>query len=110
MKINRVKSLNGEITIPGDKSISHRSIMFGSIADGITEVHGFLNGADCISSMNCFRQMGIDIDYDGSVVTVHGKVCMDCQSLKAHSMSATAEQPLGLYRVSLPLSHLQADS
>ncbi len=73
MKINRVKSLNGEITIPGDKSISHRSIMFGSIADGITEVHGFLNGADCISSMNCFRQMGIDIDYDGSVVTVHGK-------------------------------------
>ena len=73
MKINRVKSLNGEITIPGDKSISHRSIMFGSIADGITEVHGFLNGADCISSMNCFRQMGIDIDYDGNVVTVHGK-------------------------------------
>ena len=73
MKINRVKSLNGEITIPGDKSISHRSIMFGSIADGITEVHGFLNGADCISSMNCFRQMGIDIDYDGCVVTVHGK-------------------------------------
>ena len=42
MKINRVISLNGEITIPGDKSISHRSIMFGSIADGITEVHGFL--------------------------------------------------------------------
>ena len=73
MKINRVKSLNGELTIPGDKSISHRSIMFGSIADGITEVHGFLNGADCISSMNCFRQMGIDIDYDGSIVTVHGK-------------------------------------
>ena len=105
MKINRVKSLNGELTIPGDKSISHRSIMFGSIADGITEVHGFLNGADCISSMNCFRQMGIDIDYDGSVVTVHG---MDCQSLKAHSMSATAEQPPDLYRVYLPLSHLQA--
>ena len=73
MKINRVKSLNGEITIPGDKSISHRCIMFGSIANGTTQIHGFLNGADCISSMNCFRQMGIDIDYDGSVVTVHGK-------------------------------------
>ena len=106
MKINRVRSLNGEITIPGDKSISHRSIMFGSIADGITEVHGFLNGADCISSMNCFRQMGIDIEYDGNIVTVHGKG----QSLKTHLMSATAEQPPDLYRVYLPLSHLQADS
>lgn len=46
--------------------------MLGSIASGITEVHGFLNGADCISSMNCFRQMGVDIDYDGSIVTIHG--------------------------------------
>ena len=116
MKINRVKSLNGEITIPGDKSISHRSIMFGSIADGITEVHGFLNGADCISSMKCFRQMGIDIYYDGSVVTVHGKGLNGLQPqpgralLNAHSMSATAEQPPDLYRAYLPLSHLQADS
>ena len=107
MKINRVKSLNGEITIPGDKSISHRSIMFGSIADGITEIHGFLNGADCISSMNCFRQMGIDIDYAVSLLYT-AKDYMDCQSLKAHSMSATAEQPPDLYRVYLPLSHLQA--
>ena len=46
--------------------------MLGSIASGITEVHGFLNGADCISSMNCFRQMGVEIDYDGSIVTIHG--------------------------------------
>ena len=110
MKINRVKSLNGEITIPGDKSISHRSIMFGSIAEGTTEVHGFLNGADCISSMNCFRQMGIDIDYDGYIVTVHGKGRMGCLNLRVLSMSATVERPPDLYRVSLPLSHLQADS
>lgn len=73
MIFNRKSSLKGELTIPGDKSISHRSVMFGSIAEGTTEIHGFLNGADCISSMNCFRQMGIDIDCEGDVVTVHGK-------------------------------------
>lgn len=73
MIFSRKTNLQGEITIPGDKSISHRSIMLGSLADGITEVHGFLNGADCISSMNCFRQMGVSIDYDGETVLIHGK-------------------------------------
>lgn len=72
MIFKKTKHLKGEITVPGDKSISHRSIMLGSIASGTTEVHGFLNGADCISSMNCFRQMGVDIAYDGSIVTIHG--------------------------------------
>lgn len=72
MIFKKTKHLKGEITVPGDKSISHRSIMLGSIASGITEVHGFLNGADCISSMNCFRQMSVDIAYDGSIVTIHG--------------------------------------
>ncbi len=73
MIFSRTTCLRGEINIPGDKSISHRSIMLGSLAEGDTEVHGFLNGADCISSMNCFRQMGIDIEYEGSIVTIHGK-------------------------------------
>lgn len=73
MIFSRKTNLQGEITIPGDKSISHRSIMLGSLANGITEVHGFLNGADCISSMNCFRQMGVSIDYDGETVLIHGK-------------------------------------
>ncbi len=72
MIFKRVKSLNGELNIPGDKSVSHRSIMMGAIAEGITEVYGFLNGADCISSMNCFRQMGVDIEYDETIVTIHG--------------------------------------
>ena len=47
--------------------------MLGSLADGITEVHGFLNGADCISSMNCFREMGVTIDHNGDTVIIHGK-------------------------------------
>jgi 3-phosphoshikimate 1-carboxyvinyltransferase len=72
MIFTKVDKLSGELNIPGDKSISHRSIMLGSLAEGITEVHGFLNGADCISSMNCFRQMGVDIAYDGNIVTIHG--------------------------------------
>lgn len=72
MIFKKVNKLKGEINIPGDKSVSHRSIMLGSLAEGITEVHGFLNGADCISSMNCFRQMGVDIRYDGNIVTIYG--------------------------------------
>lgn len=73
MIFSRRTGLKGTLTIPGDKSISHRSIMLGSLADGITEVHGFLNGADCISSMNCFREMGVTIDHSGDTVTIHGK-------------------------------------
>ncbi len=73
MKFTRINKLNGELCIPGDKSVSHRSIMLGSLAEGITEVHGFLNSADCMASMNCFRNMGIDISYDGNIVTINGK-------------------------------------
>ena len=50
MKIKRIKGLKGTVSIPGDKSISHRSIMLGSIAEGTTEVHNFLQGADCLSA------------------------------------------------------------
>lgn len=55
------KILKGEITVPGDKSISHRGVMFGSIAQGITEITGFLNSADCNSTINCFQKMGVEI-------------------------------------------------
>ncbi len=65
--------LRGEITVPGDKSISHRSVMFGSIAKGITEIRNYLQGADCLSTISCFRAMGIDIENKGDVVLVHGK-------------------------------------
>lgn len=73
MNFTQTKSLKGELNIPGDKSISHRSVMLGSIADGITEIHGFLNGADCISSMNCFRKLGVDISHEKDTVTIHGR-------------------------------------
>ena len=73
MKITRKNGLKGTVSVPGDKSISHRSIMLGSIADGITEVHHFLQGADCLSSIACFRQMGINIENNGDIVRIHGK-------------------------------------
>ena len=67
--------LQGEVTVPGDKSISHRSIMLGSLAKGMTEVTGFLQGADCLSSIACFQKMGIEIDNnpETNTVLIHGK-------------------------------------
>lgn len=65
--------LKGELSIPGDKSISHRSIMFGALSDGLTEASNFLTGADCLSTISCFRQMGIDIEQNGEHVLVRGK-------------------------------------
>ena len=54
--------LKGEITVPGDKSISHRAVMFGALAKGTTEVTNFLQGADCLSTIDCFRRLGITIE------------------------------------------------
>ena len=53
MKFTKQTRLRGEVTIPGDKSVSHRSVMFGSIAKGTTEIHNYLQGADCLSTIAC---------------------------------------------------------
>ena len=58
--INSAENLKGKIKVPGDKSISHRSVMLGSIANGTTHVSGFLTGDDCLSTIDCFRKMGIE--------------------------------------------------
>ena len=72
MVIQKIKKAVGQIKVPGDKSISHRAVMLGSLANGVTEISGFLKGADCLSTIDCFRKMGIDIDINGENVTVHG--------------------------------------
>ena len=64
--------LKGSIKVPGDKSISHRSIMLGSIAKGKTHVSGFLSGADCLSTISCFKAMGVEIEQNGDRVTING--------------------------------------
>lgn len=66
-------TLTGRMRVPGDKSISHRSIMLGSIADGVTHVSGFLEGEDAIATMNVFRALGVRVDGpDHGNVVVHG--------------------------------------
>lgn len=72
MVIQKIKKAVGQIKVPGDKSISHRAVMLGSLANGVAEISGFLKGADCLSTIDCFRKMGIDIDINGENVTVHG--------------------------------------
>lgn len=63
----------GEIIVPGDKSISHRAVMFGSLAEGTTEISNFLQGADCLSTIDCFRKMGIEIENTQEHILIHGK-------------------------------------
>jgi len=70
--INPALSIRGEITVPGDKSISHRTIMLGAVANGITTVRGFLRGEDNISTISAFRAMGVRIDDDGETIKIHG--------------------------------------
>lgn len=67
------KSLKGEVSIPGDKSISHRAVMFGSLSNGTTEVTHFLQGADCLSTIDCFRRLGVEIENTPSHILIHGK-------------------------------------
>lgn len=85
MKIMPIKHLSGEILVPGDKSISHRAVMLGAIAEGTTRIQGFLPGADCLSTIECFRQLGVTIKREESLVTVEGN--------GLHGLSA-AEGPL----------------
>ena len=72
MILKKSKGLLGELTVPGDKSISHRTVMLGALAEGITEAEGFLPGADCLSTISCFRQMGVPIHQEGDRILIHG--------------------------------------
>ena len=71
--INKASNLNGTITVPVDISISHRTIMLGALSKGTTHISGFLTGEDCLSTVSCFRKMGIDIEINDTNVTVNGK-------------------------------------
>lgn len=73
MKFTKATALRGTVTVPGDKSISHRSIMFGALAEGTTRVTNFLQGADCLSTIDCFRRLGIEIENRPDEILIHGK-------------------------------------
>ena len=83
MEIKKLDHLRGQLTIPGDKSISHRAVMFGALAKGTTRITHFLDGADCLSTISCFQKMGITIEKNPSEVLVHGK--------GLHGLSAPSE-------------------
>ena len=67
-------SLKGTLRIPGDKSVSHRSIMFGAIAKGTTTVEGFLQSDDCLATIDCFSKLGVDISIEGENVKILSEV------------------------------------
>ncbi len=73
LRVKQANQIKGTVKVPGDKSISHRAVMFGSLAEGTTTIEGFLPGADCLSTISCFRRMGIEIEQRGDKVTVQGK-------------------------------------
>lgn len=73
VKLKKMNSAVGRVKVPGDKSISHRGVMLGALADGDTVIDGFLTGADCISTIECFRLLGIETELSGEHVVVHGK-------------------------------------
>lgn len=72
MQIKQSAPLCGTISVPGDKSVSHRAVMFGALAQGTTHITGFLMGEDCLSTIDCFRKMGVRIDVTDDEVVVHG--------------------------------------
>jgi 3-phosphoshikimate 1-carboxyvinyltransferase len=73
MRLVMPRRLRGTIEVPGDKSISHRSVLFNAVAEGNATITNFLTGADCLSSIACMRAMGVEIEQEGTTVRVHGR-------------------------------------
>jgi 3-phosphoshikimate 1-carboxyvinyltransferase len=71
--VSQANSLQGEITVPGDKSISHRSVMIGAISEGVTEITGFLSAADPLSTVSCFNSLGIESRFKQNTLFIFGK-------------------------------------
>lgn len=71
--INKIKTIAGKITVPGDKSISHRAVMLAAISSGKSTIEGFLTGQDCLSTINCMQALGVDIRRQGQIVEVVGR-------------------------------------
>ena len=98
--IKKTQPFLGEINIPGDKSISHRSVMFGALAKGTTEITNFLKGADCLSTIDCFRKMGIEIEQTPEKILVHGKglrgLCAPSETLNTGNSGTTTRLISGI--------------
>jgi 3-phosphoshikimate 1-carboxyvinyltransferase len=73
LTISGIEKIQGKISVPGDKSISHRAVMLLSISRGRGEIKGFLPGGDCLGTIRCFQQLGVAIEDLGTTIIVHGK-------------------------------------
>lgn len=95
-----VNGLQGNIVVPGDKSISHRSVMFGAVAEGITTVTGFLMGEDCLSTVACFQQLGVKIEQDEEKVVIFGNgwdgLKEPCEVLNVGNSGTTIRLMMGI--------------
>lgn len=97
-KVLKIKNLKGEITIPADKSISHRAIMFSAISSGKAIIKNFLKGADCISTIDLFKQLGVEINYvDNKTISVIGsKLIKSTEPLNAGNSGTTMRLVTGI--------------
>src|SRR5229473_976232 len=73
LRINGRARVNGEITVPGDKSISHRVALLAAIANGTSKIAGFASSADCQATLDCLKRLGIPVDRDPTEVTISGR-------------------------------------
>ena len=74
LRIRLTDQLQGEISVPGDKSISHRAVMLGALAEGETRITNFLASDDCLRTAACMQHLGIEIEFNGGEVVVYGRV------------------------------------
>lgn len=112
--IKPAKNIHTTITVPGDKSISHRSVMLGSIANGDSHVSGFLTGEDCLSTINCFKKLGVDIEINGTNVTIHGKgmhgLTVPTETLDVGNSGTTLRLMSGLLSAQPFTTHITGDN
>jgi 3-phosphoshikimate 1-carboxyvinyltransferase len=73
LRIEPAPSIRGHFRLPGDKSISHRAALFGALAEGVTRVHNYSSAADCASTLECLRALGVTLNREGNEVTVQGR-------------------------------------
>ena len=107
-------NIKGTFTVPGDKSISHRSVMLSSLAEGTSHITGFLTGEDCLSTVSCFKKMGVEIEIDGTNVTVHGKglngLTKPTETLDVGNSGTTLRLMTGILAAQKFESHITGDS
>ena len=114
LTVKKASVLKGMLKIPGDKSISHRAVMLGALAQGKTEIHNFLTGEDCLSTVKCFQAMGIEITEKNQVICVHGKgldgLTEPCDVLDCGNSGTTTRLLLGILAGQPFFSVLTGDS